>query len=427
VIARKRVLVMGLGRFGGGVAAARWFAEAGHDVLVTDLRPARTMQESVDEITDLGVRLRLGTHDPDDFDRAQVLVVNPAVPFDNPLVARARGHGAEVVTEIGLTLRHLTGPVVAITGTNGKSTTAALTAAMLKESGVPMALGGNIGVPLLNETPHFSPGTVAVLELSSFQLAWLEHDELRPSVAVVTNVTGDHYDRHGTFEHYVAAKRRLATAVPPEGVLVLNEDDPVARGFADGARAKIIWFGRDRPAPIDLDELGLVGRHNRANAAAAAHAALVVGATPEGCRQAAARFTPLPHRLQILTEKDGVLLVDDSVSTTPVATAAAVSSFERPVILLVGGREKGLDAAPILRAAKSAREVVVYGEIGPELHGSLPRSHWRKCFDEAVLCAFSLARTGDVVLLSPGFASYDEFPGFDARGERFRRLVETWL
>jgi UDP-N-acetylmuramoylalanine--D-glutamate ligase len=416
-----RVLVVGLGRFGGGVAAARYFAGRGDDVCVTDKRDAATLAASVAEVAPLKVRLRLGGHDRADYDAADVIVVNPAVPFDDPLIARARARGKAIVTEIGLTLRRIEGPVVAVTGTNGKSTTAALVAAMLEASGVLAALGGNIGRPLLNEP--LEADTVAVLELSSFQLEWLEHEELAPVAAVITNVTGDHFDRHPTREHYVRAKRRLVEAVPESGAVILREDDPVCREFASHARGRVVWFGDRHPSPVSLAELRLAGRHNAANAAAAAHAALLAGANPEGCGRALSGFAPLPHRLQRLGERDGVEYVDDSVSTTPEATAAAVEAYRRPVILLTGGQDKGLDWDPLLRAARRAKAVVAYGETGPALHRALPASHRRPDFDHAVRLALEIAQPGDLVLLSPGFASYDEFPGFDARGARFRELL----
>ena len=270
-----RVVVMGLGRFGGGAAAARWYAERGHDVLVTDTASEEKLRESVAAIEPLGVRFRLGGHDGADFDRADLVVVNPAVPFDHPLVARA----PEYVTEIGLTLRYLRCPIVAVTGTNGKSTTASLIAAMLEASGVAAVLGGNIGRSLLNDTPHIDRATVAVMELSSFQLQWLEHRSFAPVVAVITNVTGDHFDRHPTLRHYIAAKRRLAELVPKDGLLILPEDDPVAASFAGDTQGRIAWFGPDET----VAGLRLAGRHNQANVAAARKAALAVGATEEGC------------------------------------------------------------------------------------------------------------------------------------------------
>jgi len=415
-----RVVVMGLGRFGGGAAAARWYAERGHDVLVTDLRDESLLADSIRSLAGLPIRYRIGSHDPADFDAADVVVVNPAIPFDHPLV-----RGRNVVTELGLTLRALPGPVVAITGTNGKSTTATLTAAMLEASGVPTALGGNIGRSLLNEAAGMTADTVAVLEISSFQLAWLEHDELRPRAAIVTNVTGDHLDRHPTLDHYVESKRRLARAVPPDGLLVLPADDPVAARFADDARARVAWFGGEEAPPVDLSGLRLLGRHNRANAAAAALAALAAGATPEGCARGAAGCRPLPHRLESLGERGGVLCVNDSVCTTPHAAAAALRSFDRPVVLLAGGRTKGLELRPLVEAARSARAVVAYGETGPELARELPGACLEPGFEGAVRRALGLARPGDVLLLSPGFSSYDEFPGFDIRGARFRELIGT--
>jgi UDP-N-acetylmuramoylalanine--D-glutamate ligase len=422
-----RVLVMGLGRFGGGAATARWFAARGDEVVATDLADESRLAATLESLADLPIRYRLGEHDPADFDRAEILAVNPAIPFDHPLVERARDAGARIVTEIGMTLRLLGGPVVGVTGTNGKSTTCSMAAAMLEASGVPVALGGNIGRPLLNEVAGFDPGTVAVLELSSFQLQWLEHEELRPAVGVVTNVSGDHFDRHPDFDHYIAAKRRLAEAVPPDGLLVLCADDPVCVEFGRASRAPVAWFGADYEPPIPLAGLSVPGPHNRANAAAAALAALAVGGTPEGCRAGAERYRPLPHRLEVVSELDGVLMVNDSVCTSPVATAAAVRSFERPVILLVGGRDKGLDRAPLLAAATEARGVVAYGETGPSLAARIPGAHLAGGFDEAVARARELARPGEVVLLSPGFASYDQFPSFDKRGERFRELARDPL
>jgi UDP-N-acetylmuramoylalanine--D-glutamate ligase len=369
------------------------------------------------------VRFRLGGHHPDDFDAADVIVVNPAVPFDHPLVERARDRGTEIVTEIGLTLRELQGPVVAVTGTNGKSTTASLCAAMLRASGVPAALGGNIGRSLLNEAARLDRETVTVLELSSFQLAWLEHDMFSPVAGIVTNVSGDHFDRHPTFEHYVAAKLQLVEAVGADGIVVLNRHDEVCRAFAARARGGVVWFGDPADEPVALDRLGLAGRHNRANAAAAAHAALATGATPAGCAKAAGTFRPLPHRLEPLGDRGGVRFIDDSVATTPVATAAAVEACGGSVILLAGGRDKGLDWKPLIEAAGRAKELIAYGETGPQLRDAVPRAHLERNLDGAVRRALDLARPGDVVLLSPGFASYDEFPGFDARGARFRRLV----
>lgn len=419
----KRVLVMGLGRYGGGAAAARWFRERGHPVLVTDVADERKLAAGVRELSPLGVEWRLGGHDPADFDATDIVVVNQAVPFEHPLVLRAKARGKEITTELGLTLRQLKGPIVGITGTKGKSTTSALVAAMLEASGLPVVLGGNIGRPLLNEAARMTPGTVAVLEVSSFQLAWLEHDDFALSAAIVTNVTGDHFDHHPTFGHYAASKRRLVEAVRPGGAVVLREEDPACRSFVAFTRGRVIWFGEGRPPPVALEGLKLAGRHNRWNAAAAAHAALALGASPEGCRAAIRAFRPLRHRLEVLPTGGKVEFVDDSIATTPDAAAAAVDSFARPIILLAGGRDKGLDWAPLVRAADRTKAVVAFGETGPALHTRIPASHLRPTFDAAVRRALELAEPGDIVLLSPGFSSLDEFPGFDARGDRFRELV----
>ena len=417
----RRVVVMGLGRFGGGLAAARHFVAAGDDVLVTDLRDEAVLGESVVAARACGARLLLGRHDPADFESADVVVVNPAIPFRNELVARARAAGAELVTEIGLTLRKLRGPVVAVTGTNGKSTTVTLIHAMLQASGIETVLGGNIGRSLLNEP--VADDAVAVLELSSFQLAWLEHEDWAPRAVVVTNVTGDHFDRHPDFAHYAAAKRRLVEAAGDDALVVLAADDPTCREYATAARGRVVWFGPGETPPVSLEGLSLVGDHNRANAAAAAWAALHAGATAAGCEAGMAAVEPLPHRLRRIREDRGVRFVDDSVSTSPVATAAAVRACGTRVILLTGGRDKGLAWDPLIDAARAAKAVVAYGETGPALAERVPAVHLQADFDGAVRTALRLAEPGDTVLLSPGFSSYDEFPGFDARGRRFSELV----
>ena len=410
-----RVVVMGLGRFGGGAAAARYFALRGDDVVVTDLRGERELADSVASIRPLGVELRLGRHAAADFSGCDFVVVNPAIPFDSPLVALAPRH----VTEIGIVLRDWPGPIIGVTGTNGKSTTVSLVAEMLAGAGIPHLLGGNIGRSLINEISTVDPGTVAVLEISSFQLGWLEHDDWSVAVAVITNLTGDHLDRHKTLAHYLSAKRRLARQVAPDGLLVLNRDDPACRRLADAGPGRVEWFDSREP----FDGLRLAGGHNRANAAAALRAAVAVGAEEASCRRAARGFAPLPHRLEDLGERAGILRINDSVSTTPVATAAAVDAFARPVILLTGGRDKGLELAPLVEAGRRAKRVVTYGESGPRVARRLAGALLEASFDQAVRRAIALAEPGDVLLLSPGFASYDEFPGFDARGERFRELT----
>ncbi len=420
---RTQVLIMGLGRFGGGEAVARWYARRRADVLVTDLRDEAVLSGAVERLKRDGVRFRFGEHDAGDFRRADIVAVNPAVPFDHPLVAEAADRGAEIVTEIGLTLREWPGPVVAVTGTNGKSTTAALCAAMLTESGLAAHLGGNIGRSLLPVARECGFADIAVLELSSFQLAWLEHDLLAPVAGIVTNVSGDHFDRHPDFDHYVAAKRRLAESVPSGDLLVLNRDDEVCQSFAVRPRSRVAWFGRADAPPVPLDGFRLRGDHNRVNAAAAAHAALAAGANEDGCARAGAKFVGLPHRLQTIGEARGIRFVDDSVSTTPEATRAAVDSFGQDVILLTGGRDKGLPWRSLLTAASGAKAVVAYGETGPRLQEELPRAHLSRNLDQAVRFALGIAEPGDTVLLSPGFSSYDEFEGFDARGRRFCELI----
>ena len=430
----RRVTVMGLGRFGGGVGVTRWLARQGARVVVSDQASAEELRESILALAGLDLELHLGGHDEKDLAGCELLVVNPAVPFDSPYVAAARAAGVATTTEINLFLSRCPAPVVGITGSAGKSTTTAMAGAILAE-GRPTHVGGNIGRSLLDELDDIRPDHVVVLELSSFQLAYLPLLGRSPGVAVVTNLQPNHLDRHGTMDEYGSAKKNIFRFHGPEDVLVLNRDDPKTAIWADEARGRVEFFSAADGEPF---ELPLPGRHNQANAQAAWAAARALGANRDHAQRALRHFQGLPHRLQLVHEHNGVRCYNDSKCTTPEEGVVAVEAFEpRTAIVIVGGYDKKIDLEPYCRAlALRAKAVVCTGQTGEAMArlveqasgtgaigGALPWVVRVQDFAAAVRAAHGLAGRGDVLLLAPGCASYDQFKNYQQRGDLFTDVV----
>jgi UDP-N-acetylmuramoylalanine--D-glutamate ligase len=477
------VSVLGFAR--SGIALARFFADAGADVTVYDARPAAELQHAISALEGRAVRLLLGP----DVEPAVALAdaalvatspsINPDYPTTEPrlrgaladVVARRRGGDTSVpavISEVDLFLRLCPAPTVGITGTKGKTTTSALTHALLAtDPAHPAILGGNIGVPLVERLPELTPEHRVVLELSELQLPTLSRGT---TIAVYTNVTADHLDRHGTLEAYRAVKRRLAELVDPDGAIVLNADDPVVSGYADATDARVVryrrgelppgglgvahgWIVADEIAPIarlargaearahggrilPVDGLGIPGAHNVSNALAATAAALLFGIEPEAIRRAAAAFTGVEHRLERVAEIDGVRFVNDSQGTQPDAVIAALRAFEPPIVLIAGGRDKGVDLSELgTVVAERASAAVLIGESGPALERlfrgeGLATTERAATLEDAVEAADALARAARAggegtatVLLSPAAASFDMFTDYEARGRAFKAAV----
>jgi UDP-N-acetylmuramoylalanine--D-glutamate ligase len=478
------VTVLGFAR--SGIALARFLADAGARVTVYDGRPAAELDDAMGRLEGRSVRLVAGPDvDPATAWAGAALVttspsINPDYPTTEPRLraalralvdARRGGDPAApaLISEPDLFLRLCPAPTIGVTGTKGKTTTASLTAAILAgDPSHPVVLGGNIGIPLVERLFELTPGHRVVIELSELQLPTLSRGT---TVAVYTNVTSDHLDRHGSLAGYRAAKRRLAELVDPDGALVLNADDPVVTAYAGLGTAPSVLYRLDRPMAggvgvvdgwisaagvgrlplagggaaatgpggriLPVGELAIPGRHNVSNALAAVTTGLLCGVAPDAIRRAAAAFTGVEHRLEPVGLIDGVRFVNDSQGTQPDAVIAALRAFDPPIVLIAGGRDKGVDLSelgPVV--AERAAAAVLIGESGPDLEArfraaGLARTERAASLADAVATADAIARERlaagarepATVLLSPAAASFDMFVDYAARGRAFKEAV----
>ncbi len=441
----KRVLVVGLGR--SGVAAAQLCAARGARVTVTDKRPAGELAAAASALP-ASVARELGGHRRETFLAADLIVLSPGVP-EIPELAAARAAGVAITGELELASRFVTAPIVAITGTNGKSTTTTLIGEMLRATGRPTFVGGNLGEPLAEAvgTPAAEAGGFCVVEASSFQLETVE--TLRPRVAALLNITADHLDRYDGMAGYAAAKARIFAAQTAGDWAVVNADDDLAGRAAAGAPSRKLQFSIARalregawssdgqlvvqlpgePAeryPADLPWLA-GQRHNQANALAALLSARLAGASPDAARTGLLAFRPLAHRMELVAEASGVSYYDDSKGTNVGAVVAALDGFPRPVVLIAGGRDKGGDYGPLAEVlARVGRAAILIGEAADKIEAALRGRvavQRAATLDAAVEAARDLARRGDAVVLSPACSSFDMFRDYAHRAEVFRAAV----
>lgn len=445
-LAGQRVAVVGLAR--SGVAAARLLHAAGARVVAADLKPLEALPPEARQLEALGVSLLAGAPHGEAIGRAELVVVSPGVPLDSPQLAPARAAGVPVVGELELGWRATEADTIAITGTNGKTTTTALTGALLLEQARPVLVAGNIGTPLAAHAPGFAPDGLVVCEVSSFQLETVE--TFHPRVAAVLNVTPDHLDRHGSFEAYVEVKARIFRNQTPADCAVLNADDEAAAALAGRTRARVVWFSRRRPLThgvfvqdgwivarlnghveriCPLADVSLRGAHNVENTLAATACALWAGLAPEAIRRGIARFRGVAHRIEFVRDLGGVQYYNDSKGTNVASTVKALESFTERVVLIAGGLGKGQDFAPLAAAARGrVAHAVVIGQDGPRIAAAfaaegIPVTS-APSLEAALAAARAAARPGDVVLLSPACASFDMFRSFEHRGDVFRGLVQ---
>lgn len=453
----RRVIVMGLGRFGGGIGVTRWLCNQGARVLVTDLASEESLAESLGELESLELTRRLGGHVEADLDHCDLLVVSPAVPKDkSEFFKAAMRRGIPWTSEMNLFLERCRGRVIGITGTVGKSTTTAMVGTILEAASKSPSwqhgrvwLGGNIGKSLLDDLPLMTPRDLVILELSSFQLEDAGAIRRSPEVALITNLRNNHLDRHGTMEAYAAAKANVYRfqcesnhfAVP------LGEDLSILPGGWETGRQ--VWrYGIDPRAGLirivpptgehggearHSVKLSLPGSHNLMNAAAAMTIARIVGADVDASISALSEFRGLPHRLEFVGEFRGVRYYNDSKATTPEAAITSLAAFDGGVVMLVGGSDKGSSFDALGRAiAERAKAAVCIGQTREKIASEIrvaasgrgrPSVHLADDFASAMRVARSLAEAGDIVLLSPGCASYGWFKNYEERGETFGRLA----
>jgi len=442
-----RVLVVGLGA--SGLAAARLASARGAHVTVTDRRPADEIGEAAETAASLGARLALGGHPATLADETDLVVISPGVPSDIELIQAARARDLPVWGEIELAARFCRGRVIGITGSNGKSTVTTMIGAVLREAGIPGGVGGNLATPFADLLIHDSEEAIHAIELSSFQLETLE--TLRPAVAMILNLSPDHLDRYPSLAAYARAKARLFEVQEDDGFALLNADDQACETFREAVRGKLLTFstrdeveqgafvhkrrlilrvdGEDRTF-LRRSELPLPGEHNLANALAAALACDRVGCDIPAIARGLTGFRGLRHRLERVRNVGGVEFYNDSKATNPSSTEQALRSFRGcRVHLILGGRAKGNDWSGLVpTVGHRAKRVLLVGEasdaIELAMNGSVPTQRC-ETIPQAVVAGLEGAERGDVVLLAPACASFDQYRNFEERGDDFRRAVEA--
>ncbi|MDD2389735.1 MAG: UDP-N-acetylmuramoyl-L-alanine--D-glutamate ligase [Desulfobacterales bacterium] len=442
----KHIVIVGLGK--SGISAARFLSRRHARVTVTDMAGEKALKEKLEQLKGLDIRQELGGHQVKTFETADLIVLSPGVPHTIEPVNRARKKGVPVIGEIELASRFIGEPIVAVTGTNGKTTTTTMVGEMLRCSGKKVFVGGNIGNPLIGYVDGDEKADIVVVELSSFQLDTI--DTFRPSVAVLLNIAEDHMDRYPDFGGYIRSKARIFENQHPDDQAVLNGSDASVRAIAGSIRSRRLWFngcpeseygvvmdgghmlfrmGPERTCRIRISCAEHLGRHNLENVAAASLASLAAGATPEGIETAMSRFESLPHRLESVAVINGVEYVNDSKATNVAAVAKALESLEKPVVLIMGGRNKGSDFSllePLIKAR--VKQLVVMGEAREDILNAIGKavpSLSASSMSDALRLASDCASSGDAVVLSPACSSFDMFDSYGHRGNIFRKAVEA--
>jgi UDP-N-acetylmuramoylalanine--D-glutamate ligase len=442
----KKVLVVGLGK--SGRAAALFLRRRGAQVTVSDVRSAEALAKDIPALLDEGIMVEAGGHGLLTFRRQDLIVVSPGVPLDTPELVQVRSFGLPIIGEIELAARHLKGKMLAITGSNGKTTTTSLVGEILAAGGLPVQVGGNIGIPVIALVDESRDDGWSVLEVSSFQLETTF--EFRPDIAVILNVTPDHLDRHGSFENYAAAKEKIFANQTSGDMLVLNADDDVTAKMAARAKARIFWFSRTRvvrqgafvhegaivfraseqSAPefiLKLDSIPLKGSHNVENVLAAVCAARLAGVDAGAIRAAVAGFRAVAHRLEYVASVNGVDYYNDSKATNVDAAMKAIDAFPGGIHLILGGKDKNSDYR-LMRKLLQERVKAVYtiGAAAEKIHthieGAVPVIS-SGTLDVALTQAAGAAQPGEIVLLAPACSSFDQFQNYEHRGQVFKDLV----
>jgi UDP-N-acetylmuramoylalanine--D-glutamate ligase len=440
----KCVLVVGLGK--SGIASALFLADHGARVAVSDTKSEEDLHHEIPQLLDRGIGVEAGYHGERTFKEQELIVISPGVPSDVPQLMQARQAGIPVIGEVELAARYLKGKIVAITGSNGKTTTTSLGGEIVAASGKQTLVGGNIGTPAISFVEAATDDTWIVLEVSSFQLETIE--TFRPKIAVVLNVTPDHLDRHHTFENYVAAKTRIFENQASSDFAVLNADDAMCVAMAAKSQAAVYWFSRQRAVEhgafvrdenivwrdadseqiiMPLSEIALKGAHNVENVLAGVCVGMLAGVDPADIRRAVANFKAVEHRLEYVATIRGVEYYNDSKATNVDATIKALDSFPAGVHLILGGKDKGSDYTllnPLLAAR--VKRVYTIGAAASKIESQIKGTQVVSVgtLDNAVRRAAESATSGDIVLLAPACASFDQFVSYEHRGRVFKDLVK---
>lgn len=445
----KKVLVVGLGK--SGLAAALFLRRRGAQVTVSDIRSAEALANDIPALLDEGINVEAGGHGLLTFRRQDLIVVSPGVPLDTPELVQVRNFGLPIIGELELAARFLKGKTLAITGSNGKTTTTTLVGEILQGAGLPTLVAGNIGVPVISLIDDSTDDSWSVLEVSSFQLESTE--QFHPQIAVILNITPDHLDRHGSFENYALAKERIFAAQNEDDYVVLNADNARAAAASSRSKAKVYWFSLEhvvpqgawvdgghilfrmaKDAPVEtvmlLREIPLKGEHNVENVLAAVCASRLAGATAEVIRHAVENFKAVEHRLEYVATINGVEFYNDSKATNVDATAKAIAAFPGGIHLILGGKDKNSDYTLLSDLLRSrVKAVYTIGSAAEKIESHLRgvvSIHSCETLDKAVTTAAAAAHPGDIVLLAPACSSFDQFESYEHRGRIFKELVHEW-
>ena len=446
----RRVLVVGLGK--SGVASALFLKSRGARVTVSDAKPEAELRNEILLLLEHGITVETGGHGDRTFRGQDLIVVSPGVPFDAPQLVQARNLGEPVIGEIELAAQFLAGSIVAITGANGKTTTTSLAGEILTAGKFPTLVGGNIGTPAISFVDQAGAATWTVLEVSSFQLETIV--TFRPRIAVILNITPDHLDRHKTFANYVNAKARVFENQGADDFTVLNADDPTTAGLAGRTRGQLMWFSRKKEVErgafvrgakiffrdgqqggdgereiMPLSEVPLKGAHNLENALAGISIGMLAGCQPEQIREAVRNFKAVEHRLEFVIKIAGVDYYNDSKATNVDATIKALESFPANIHLILGGKDKGSDYTVLNELLRQrVKRVYTIGAAAAKIEGQIQGAaeiEHAETLENAVRRASELAVAGDVVLLAPACASFDQFQSYEHRGRVFKEVVHS--
>ncbi|MBC7693455.1 MAG: UDP-N-acetylmuramoyl-L-alanine--D-glutamate ligase [Methylotenera sp.] len=451
----KKVLIVGFGL--SGVAVARYMAKQGAKVTVTDMKQKSELADSVNACAELKIEYELGKFNPLTFRAAELIVVSPGVPLSTKPLDEAREANIPITSEVELAASALKEPLIAITGTNGKTTTTTLIGEMFKADDKPVYVGGNIGKPLIDHISDGSRVDAVVAELSSFQLELTE--KLVPAVAVFTNIEEDHLDRYPDMNGYIEAKKKLLKACDKNSYVVLNYDNANVAKFAQETSGKVMWFTKQDPLKIggefaenfygcyfraadkqviakvtgkeeiyDVSQLRIFGDHNKENLMAAICTARAMGVSPKAIQHVINNFKGVAHRLEFVRRKDGVYFFNDSKGTNVMSVQRSLGAFtSNPIILIAGGKDKNMDFAPLVPYVQQRCKVLILlGEAKEKINraiGDFSETYLVGTFEEAVLLAYQKSRSGDIILLSPGCSSFDMFRNYEERGDYFKKLV----